>query len=79
MTDDYRSPKAGEEPKLGELQALIAGAVYGSLMRAEFLTIETEMLYAEGGPEIRVRGLESGERVRVKIERLEQEEGDRGD
>jgi hypothetical protein len=56
---------------LTDLQALVAGAIYGALMRQEQLLIEAEILHDDQGnykPEVRVEGLVSGERLIVRIE-----------
>ena len=63
-----------ERPPMGELQALVAGYVLGSLMRApEYgITIEVEQPTDELGflPELHVRGLRSAERLVVRIEEV---------
>jgi hypothetical protein len=61
---------------LRSLQALVAGAIYGCLMKQDFLLIEAEILIDAAGnlrPEIAVRGLESGERLLIRVERNEDE------
>jgi hypothetical protein len=61
--------------RMGDLQALVTGALLGALMRApEFgLTIEVEQVTDEHGylPELRVRGLQTDERLVVRIEKDE--------
>lgn len=62
------------EQTMGELQALVTGAIQGALMKVSgeggpFL-IDVEAVTDEQGylPELLVTGRESGERVRVRVE-----------
>ena len=63
---------------LGQLQALVTGAVQGALMKASTpagpFAIEVEPGMDEDGytNTIRVRGRESGERVVIRVEREEE-------
>jgi hypothetical protein len=61
-----------EEP-IGELQALVTGALIGALMRQDLLLVDVQPSTDEGGflPEFIVVGRESGQRLRVRIEELE--------
>ena len=72
-----RRQKELSEEELGSLQMLVAGALYGCLMKQESLTIEAEILVDAKGnlrPEIAVRGLQSEERLLIRVERVEEEE-----
>jgi hypothetical protein len=66
-----------ERERMGELQALVTGAIQGALMKAsaegEPFLIDVEPVTDEQGylPEIRVTGRVSGERLRVRVERIE--------
>jgi hypothetical protein len=73
--EPWRSDAVLEQLRVG-FQALVAGTVYGCLMKQEFLRIEAELLVDAKGnlrPEIAVRGLESGERLLIRVERVEEE------
>jgi hypothetical protein len=54
-----------------DLQALVVGVLYGSLMKADFLTIDLEIEDDEKGdiqPWFFVTGRESGAKLRVSVE-----------
>jgi hypothetical protein len=59
--------------EMGDLQALVTGSIMGALMAAssDWLDIIVEPVTDENGyrPEVYVRGIVSGEVVRVRIER----------
>lgn len=62
---------------MGQLQALVTGAIAGSLMKANEdhgITIEVEPVMDEHGylPQIKVRGLRSDEKLLVHVEEVDE-------